>query len=67
MTDAGITVNDLTDVVFTGGINKTPFLRKLIENHFQGRHIQRPDNYHDLSAMGAALECGIVMGIDLDD
>lgn len=50
MKDAEITVNDLTEIVLTGGLTKTPMLRKILEDLFKGKTIKRPDNHHDLSA-----------------
>jgi molecular chaperone DnaK (HSP70) len=57
----------ITDVVLTGGASKMPMLAKMLENFFQGKEIKKPENYHELSAMGAALEAGIVMGIVKQD
>jgi len=50
MKDAEITVNDLTEIVITGGMTKTPALRKILDDLFKGKTIRRPENFHDLSA-----------------
>lgn len=60
---ANIKPDQITDVVLTGGASKMPMLSYMLENFFQGKEIKKPENYHELSAMGAALEAGIVMGI----
>lgn len=63
MQHANILINDISDVVITGGLHKAPILSKMLDEFFKGKEIKKPDNYHELSAFGAALEAGIVLGL----
>jgi heat shock 70kDa protein 1/2/6/8 len=39
MKAANVTINDITDVVLTGGIYQMPILSNMLEEFFQGKHI----------------------------
>ncbi len=47
-------------MVLTGGLHKIPVLSTMLDAFFKGKEIKKPENYHELSAFGAALEAGIV-------
>ncbi|CDW91663.1 UNKNOWN [Stylonychia lemnae] len=62
MKDAKVNAIDIHDIVIVGGLTRTPRLNQILEDLFKNKNLVRPHNHHDLSAYGAALEAGIVMG-----
>jgi len=59
--DAGVTVDEIDEVVLVGGSTRIPLVRKAVENLFRARpHTEL--NPEEVVALGAAVQAGILTG-----
>ncbi|MGE5568030.1 MAG: Fe-S protein assembly chaperone HscA [Rhodospirillales bacterium] len=59
--DAGVTVEEIDEVVLVGGSTRIPLVRKAVENLFRARpHTEL--NPEEVVALGAAVQAGILTG-----
>jgi molecular chaperone DnaK (HSP70) len=59
--DAGMTVNDIDEIVVVGDFTKTPMIINMIDLMFKGKNIRQHDTVsHYLASHGAALESSVV-------
>lgn len=63
--DAGLTVNDISDVLLVGGMTKMPLVRAKVAGFF-GKQPNRGVNPDEAVAVGAAIQAGILTG-DVQD
>lgn len=59
--DAGLTVNDIDEVILVGGSTRIPLVQQEVENFF-GRKPSHRLNPDEVVALGAALQGGIITG-----
>ena len=63
--DAGLSVNDINDVILVGGQTRTPLVQKKVEEYF-GKAPRKDVNPDEAVAVGAAIQAG-VLGGDVKD
>ena len=59
--DAGISKNDITDVILVGGQTRMPKVIETVKNFF-GKEPNRGVNPDEVVAMGAAIQAGVLSG-----
>ena len=65
LSDAGLKINQIEDVVLVGGMTRTPKVQELVKQFF-GREPNRSVNPDEVVAVGAAIQGG-VLGGDVKD
>ena len=65
LSDAGLKINQIEDVVLVGGMTRTPKVQELVRQFF-GREPNRSVNPDEVVAVGAAIQGG-VLGGDVKD
>ncbi len=63
--DAGLSVNDVNEVILVGGQTRTPLVQKKVEEYF-GKQPRKDVNPDEAVAVGAAIQAG-VLGGDVKD
>jgi molecular chaperone DnaK len=63
--DAGLTVNDITEVVLVGGMTRMPAIQQAVKEFF-GREPHKGVNPDEVVGLGAAIQAG-VLGGDVKD
>ena len=66
MKDAGLTVNQIDDVILVGGSTRIPKIQEIVEKFF-GRKPNKGVNPDEVVAVGAAIQGGILSGEVKDD
>jgi molecular chaperone HscA len=61
LTDAGLSVTDINEVVLVGGSTRTPYVKQQIANFF-GRNPHDQINPDEVVALGAAIQADILAG-----
>ncbi len=61
LTDAGLTVNDISDVVMVGGMTRMPRVVEVVKNFF-GKEPNKGVNPDEVVAVGAAIQGGVLKG-----
>lgn len=61
LTDAGLTVNDITDVILVGGSTRIPAVQVAVKAFF-GKEPNRSVNPDEAVALGAAVQAGVLSG-----
>ena len=61
MTDAGVTANDIDEVVLVGGQTRMPKIQELVKKLF-GKEPHRGVNPDEVVAVGAAVQAGVLAG-----
>src|SRR6056300_949536 len=59
--DAGISKNDITDVVLVGGMTRMPKVQETVNNFF-GKEPNKGVNPDEVVALGAAIQAGVLSG-----
>jgi molecular chaperone DnaK len=59
--DAGLTVNDINEVILVGGSTRIPAIQKVVEDFF-GRTPSKGVNPDEVVAVGAAIQGGVLTG-----
>merc|ERR1712078_472462 len=59
--DAGITANDINEVVMVGGMTRMPKVLETVKNFF-GKDPNKSVNPDEVVAMGAAIQAGVLQG-----
>ncbi len=59
--DAGLTVNDIDDVILVGGQTRMPMVQKVVADFF-GKEPRKDVNPDEAVAMGAAIQGGVLAG-----
>ncbi len=65
LTDAGLKINQIDDVILVGGMTRVPKVRELVKNFF-GREPSHSVNPDEVVALGAAIQGGVLAG-DVQD
>jgi molecular chaperone DnaK len=61
LNDAGISINELNEVILVGGSTRTPAVQEAVENFF-GKKANKSVNPDEVVAIGAAIQGGILGG-----
>ncbi|WP_427453188.1 molecular chaperone DnaK [Litorimonas sp. WD9-15] len=61
VSDAGLTVKDIDDVVLVGGMTRMPAVQKAVSDYF-GKEPHKGVNPDEVVAMGAAIQAGVLQG-----
>lgn len=61
MKDAGLTKNDISEVILVGGSTRIPAIQKLVEDFF-GKAPSKGVNPDEVVAIGAAIQGGVLTG-----
>ncbi len=61
LADAGLTVNDIDEVVLVGGMTRMPAVQKAVREFF-GREPHKGVNPDEVVALGAAIQAGVLGG-----
>ena len=59
--DAGLSINDINEVILVGGSTRIPKVQELVENFF-GRKPHKGVNPDEVVAIGAAIQGGVLTG-----
>ncbi|MBT5988811.1 molecular chaperone DnaK, partial [bacterium] len=59
--DAGLTVNDINEVILVGGTTRTPAIQKAVKDFF-GKEPHKGVNPDEVVALGAAIQGGVLSG-----
>ena len=59
--DAGLTINDIDDVILVGGQTRMPLVQEKVKNFF-GKEARRDVNPDEAVAMGAAIQAAVLAG-----
>ena len=60
--DAGVTVNDLDEIIVVGGSTRMPAVQELVKRLSGGKEPHRGVNPDEVVAMGAAIQAGVLKG-----
>ncbi|CAF1266863.1 unnamed protein product [Adineta steineri] len=60
--DAGLTKNDIAEVVLVGGSTRIPKVQQLVKEFFDGKEPSRGINPDEAVAYGAAVQAGVLSG-----
>jgi molecular chaperone DnaK len=61
MRDAGVTTNDIGDVILVGGMTRMPKISEIVEGFF-GKAPHKGVNPDEVVAIGAAIQAGVLTG-----
>src|SRR5687768_13020982 len=61
LADAGVTANDVSEVVLVGGMTRMPKVRETVKDFF-GKEPHTGVNPDEVVAMGAAIQAGVLQG-----
>jgi len=60
--DAGMSKNDVDEIVLVGGSTRIPKVQKMLQDYFNGKKLNREINPDEAVAYGAAVQGGILSG-----
>jgi endoplasmic reticulum chaperone BiP len=63
LTDAGMDVSDVDEVVLVGGSTRIPIVQKLLKEFFDGKELSKGVNPDEAVAYGAAIQGAIMEGV----
>ncbi len=61
LSDAGLSANDINDVILVGGMTRMPKVTEIVKNFF-GKDPSKGVNPDEVVAMGAAIQAGVLQG-----
>ena len=62
VTDSGLSLSDIEEVVFVGGSTRLPYVVETVSNYFDKSTIENDLNPDEIVALGAAIEADILAG-----
>ncbi len=62
LNDAGLTKNDIDEIVMVGGSTRIPKVQKLVSEYFNGKKLNKSVNPDEVVALGAAIQAGVLKG-----
>jgi len=60
--DAGLSKNDIDEIVMVGGSTRIPLVHKTLEGYFNGKKLNFSVNPDESVATGAAIQAGVLKG-----
>ena len=60
--DAGLSKEDIDDIVLVGGSTRIPKVQQLLESYFNGKKASKGINPDEAVAYGAAVQAGVLSG-----
>ncbi len=61
LNDAGLTINDIQEVVMVGGSTRTPLVKRIVSEFF-GKEVHDKINPDEVVALGAAIQSDVLAG-----
>jgi len=60
--DAGLTKNEINEIVMVGGSTRIPKVQQLVSEYFNGKKLNKSVNPDEVVALGAAIQAGVLKG-----
>jgi molecular chaperone DnaK len=60
--DAGLSKDDIDEIVMVGGSTRIPKVQKLVSDYFNGKKLNKSVNPDEVVALGAAIQAGVLKG-----
>jgi len=60
--DAGLSKNEIDEIVMVGGSTRIPKVQELVSNYFNGKKLNKSVNPDEVVALGAAIQAGVLKG-----
>jgi len=60
--DAGMSKNDLQEIILVGGSTRIPKIQQMLSEYFNGKELNKSINPDEAVAFGAAVQAGILSG-----
>jgi heat shock protein 1/8 len=67
LTDAKMSKGEIDEIVLVGGSTRIPKIQKLLQDHFNGKTLNKSVNPDEAVAYGAAIQAAILSGNGKDD
>ena len=61
LSDAGLTINDIQEIVMVGGSTRTPLVKRIVSEFF-GKEVHDKINPDEVVALGAAIQSDVLSG-----
>lgn len=65
--DAGLTKEDVDDVVLVGGSTRIPYIQNMLSSFFNGKELKKDINPDEAVAYGAAVQAAVLSGHETDE
>ncbi|MBD3810359.1 MAG: molecular chaperone DnaK [Sulfuricurvum sp.] len=62
MKDAGLSKNEINEIIMVGGSTRVPLAQKMVSNEFGGKTLNKGVNPDEVVAAGAAIQGGVLRG-----
>jgi len=62
LNDAGLSKNDIDEIVMVGGSTRIPKVQQLVSDYFNGKKLNKSVNPDEVVALGAAIQAGVLKG-----
>jgi molecular chaperone DnaK len=60
--DAGLSKDEIDEIVMVGGSTRIPKVQKLVSDYFNGKKLNKSVNPDEVVALGAAIQAGVLKG-----
>ncbi len=60
--DAGLTKDEIDEIVMVGGSTRIPKVQQLVSDYFNGKKLNKSVNPDEVVALGAAIQAGVLKG-----
>ncbi|NPA87964.1 MAG: molecular chaperone DnaK [Epsilonproteobacteria bacterium] len=60
--DAGLSKDDIDEIVMVGGSTRIPKVQQLVSDYFNGKKLNKSVNPDEVVALGAAIQAGVLKG-----
>jgi len=62
LNDAGLSKEDIDEIVMVGGSTRIPKVQQLVSDYFNGKKLNKSVNPDEVVALGAAIQAGVLKG-----
>ncbi len=62
LNDAGLSKDEINEIVMVGGSTRIPKVQKLVSEYFNGKKLNKSVNPDEVVALGAAIQAGVLRG-----
>ena len=59
--DAKLNIENIEDVILTGGSTRIPYIQEMVKNYFNGKEIKKNINVDEAVAIGASIQAKIII------